>query len=339
MTPYDNIPDEALDGALRELEQKVQRKEQITRMLPPLRAEQERLMLMEHTCREAQVAGRRDVEKLKKHSPLVLWLTLTGRIDARMDQAERKAAEADARYEAVCAERLAVSRQIRAMDAEYKQLGLCKEHYEELLERKRQWLMRVSNGGEEIVTLSDELTRREQECAVLEETMHYGERILGVCEETMKLLKEAHDLGMLDITHTKRYGGSSYSTQKLEKLKLAQSHLNALHTLFLPFRSGFDDDEFRRLSGMSSINVVPSQGMQIMDQVFDNPITDTFVLEDIDRSWERVTLLFDAMQPLMDSIRTRVQSANAQRDAVKARLEDRIRNSSSKGNALPTERC
>ena len=32
MTPYDNIPDEALDGALRELEQKVQRKEQITRM-------------------------------------------------------------------------------------------------------------------------------------------------------------------------------------------------------------------------------------------------------------------------------------------------------------------
>ena len=110
MNLYDNLPDDKLDEAIAGLDEKIARRAQITRMLPELEQERDRLETLEAERRQNLASEQADVEALRRKSPLVLWLSLTDRLESRLDKEEREALEAEALWQSAHDELEAVYR-------------------------------------------------------------------------------------------------------------------------------------------------------------------------------------------------------------------------------------
>ena len=315
---YDDLPDDKLDEAIAGLDAKISRKAQIDRMLPGLEAEKQRLTRLEEERRAALSDEQADVEALKKRSPLVLWLTLTDKLDARMDKEEAEALEAEAAWQAVHDELAAVSDTVGRLKAERRSFGLCEEHRASLQARKKALVMqRDAEKAQRIAGLERQTAELEARKKEVDEAVGAAERMALLCTEALSALS---DLSAACTAHRSgRYVSFSSNMDEADKAKRnAESYIESIRILMTELRSELNDLEDMELPELRQPGPAPMDVSILMRGLFigSNLGTISDRLEDVKSLARSVDTVLDRLCPVRARLDDRIRNLKAQTEAV-----------------------
>lgn len=227
-----------LNAQLRQLQQKVARKNQLQARCAGLRSQ--RGVLMDKTAVLEQIAMKEeaDVARLEGRSLAAFFYNVVGKMDEKLDQERREAYAARVKYDAVVRELQAVEQDLSACCEELDSLSLCEDHYRMCLEEKAAALMASgSSFGLEILRLETYLQTLEYQMKELNEAVDAGNSALFMAKNIQSCLQHAQELGAWDMFGS----GFLEDDARFEPLDEAQSMVEKLQIQLRRFRTELID--------------------------------------------------------------------------------------------------
>ena len=324
MTNYDNIPDEKLDEALLELSQKNLRKTQLERTLKRLREEEERLCIVEAQRREESEKEQNDVDALSNNALLLWWLSLTKQKEARMEKEESEALEARAIHEEALIGLETVRTRIKALENEKKMLGLCREHYAEVLERKKQMLASApGNVAEDILKLEGQLAAKELECRELDEVIGFGENLYGRARAVEQSLKEAERVSANASRRRHTSWQEDDYSETVGILDHAQKMLDSMQRDMSMFRSRLAD--FSSMADEADLRVTIPGGNLIGGYVLEVLTLGIAPSVEMEKDQADVRRFRAHIGEVVDGLRTAREGVGKERELLRTKLERLVR--------------
>lgn len=237
-----------------------------------------------------------DVHQLTSASFSQFFLKLFGRLDDKLREEEREAAEAKLHYDAAEAAATALERDKAAVIAELAEVNDAEAEYARLLKDKESWITKHDpETTGKLEQLSLQLGSAKAMIREIQEAIHAGSAVKASLEQAEEKLSSAKNWGTYDLL-----GGGMISTAiKHGRIDEASAHIHdaqhGLRTL---------EKELRDLNWNTNMTGVDMSGMlKFADYFFDGLIADWIVQGRINSSLESVQTRIHDMNRLIDRLK------------------------------------
>jgi hypothetical protein len=270
-----------LNGDLMRLSAQVAEKHKRASELDAL----ERLLgsLREKEARFASMlaAEEKDVERLEGRSLSRWWLTVTGKLDGRLDAEKRETLEAGIRMDAV-------RRRIKELEADRErtaakilELGDCESSFAALLARKESAILASDPEGASRILQMDEAERKLAAMArEIEEALRAGCAAKDQVDVVRRCLDSAEGWGTWDLIG----GGLVTDAIKYSRLEDAQSEIERLQSVLDCFHTELADVQILR-----EIQIDIGGFLQFADFFFDGLFADWTALSRIQDAQDQLS--------------------------------------------------
>lgn len=257
---------------------------------------------------------QQDVEKLKQFSLTGLFYDLMGKKAEKMEQEQREALAAAAKYQAAQAELEGVKRELEQIADELRQLLGCEVRYTQAKElRAGQLKAEDPVLGPQIAEAEAKLAEIAGQKQELKEAITAGQRALSTARSVQKELDSAEDWGTWDML-----GGGGLITQmaKHDHLDSAQNLVNHLQSQLRAFRTELADVEIQ-----VQFQVQIDEFLRFADWFFDGLIVDWTVQDKIHEAQNSMYGVVCQIQRLLDRLENLDSDLQRREDQTKGELE------------------
>ncbi|MBX0357170.1 hypothetical protein [Halobacillus sp. Nhm2S1] len=271
---------EELHESLMEARKRYLEKERLHREKEQLKQKHKELRGREQCYLEKFKEEQEDVEKLERMSLTNLFVTVTGKKLEKMEQEKREAVEARLKWREAHQSAFEVEKEIAELSERITACGNPKEEYEELYQRKKQFL--ISKGeerGEHLLELSEKRSMLQAELIEINEAIDAGQAAIQALEEASVSLTSAENWGALDMLG----GGLLTTAVKHSRVDDADTAIHTAQSHLRKFANEIED-----LGNHYDINIRLSSGLTVADYFFDGLLVDWFVQNKIQSSHEEV---------------------------------------------------
>lgn len=290
---------EYLNDQLRQLQQRVARKNHLQARSRVLRGQRDALLHKAERLDRIAMKEEADVARLEGRSLAAFFYNVVGQMDAKLSQERREAYAARVKYDAAVRELQSVEQDLTACSAELASLSLCEEHYRMCLEEKAA-AIKVSGSGQGLEILRLETCLQTLECQLLElnEAADAGNSALFTAKSIESTLENAGSLSTWDI-----FGcGLSVDSAAHHRLDDGQAMIEKLQIQLCRFRT-----ELMDVCIDADIQISMVDFDRFADSFFDGLFADWVVMDRIDQA------------------RAQVRRVTAQIEYVLGQLDERIR--------------
>lgn len=293
-------------------------KKRLETMLDELRSQQAVLKEKVFRLEKQMHSEQKDVDRLEGHSLAAFFYHVTGRMEEKLDTERSEYYAARVKYDAALRELKAVEQDVESTVEDLQDLANCEARYAQLMEEKR---IAIENAG---TAQSHELLEKEQDLVFLhgqeqelEEAIAAGTTALRVANDVANSLKNAEGLGVFDVLG----GGILADVAKHETLDEAQKNVEELQICLQKFNKELADVQL-----WANLQVSVDRLLKFADVFFDNLLTDTASLENIQQSHAQVDQTRDSILGILRQLQTRLEEVRHKQTKAKAEVDTLILN-------------
>ena len=299
---------------LRELALQVERHRKLMARNRDLRNQLDDLEKKARELKHQWSKEQQDVEKLQSFSLSGLLYELLGKKEEKLEQEQREALAAAAKYQAAAAEIDAVKREFSEVQTEWQVLQGCTTRYEQAKKERAERLKAEDPvAGPQIAALEEELARIESQRRELLEALEAGRRALSTARAVQSELDSAENWGTWDML-----GGGGLLTQmaKNDHLDSAQSCANSLQNQLRHFRTELADVQIQ-----AHISIQIDEFLRFADWFFDGLIVDWTVQSKIHDAQDQIYQTICQIQRLLDRLDGLKSDLLRREDQVREQLD------------------
>lgn len=303
-----------LNEKIRIAREQVARREQLTACIDAVKTQRRELDRKLINLRVALREEEADVQKLENAKLSRFFLSLTGKLETRLEQERQEARQAAIRYDTAQKELLELDRQLAQYQKELGTLGDCHLRYQRLMGQKRE---RLKTESSEIAEKLQELER--QALALRRQRKEVGEAITvgrqakSTANGVLSKLEEALGYSTWDMMG----GGLLADLAKHDTLDEAQALATSLQSLLRRFKTELADVQIS-----SDLQVSIDGFLHFADYFFDSLFVDWAVRDRIESARGRIR---DTMWQI-DSVLNKLTAMQATLDARLAALQEKSDN-------------
>ena len=240
------------------------------------------------------------------------------KLESRLDKEEREALEAEALWQSAHDELEAVTQHIRRLKGEYRSFGLCEEHRNELMARKKALVLRENaEKADELAALEQKITALEAQRREVTEAIDVGNRMVLLCTEALPVLSS-----LSGAYHHIRIGTHfvySTSADELEKERRnAESYIESIHILMPELKSELNDLRDLELHEIRQEGPDPMSPPLLRFPLLDESSRSTVSRRglDIQALSHEVKAVLSYLKPVRSSLDSQIRTLKHQADAV-----------------------
>ncbi|MBQ9780539.1 MAG: hypothetical protein IJW00_06305 [Clostridia bacterium] len=331
MHTYDpaRLADFDYDAALAELEEKIRRKKKAKNLLAHFEAEATRLTsVMEDRKAEYEVE-QEEADALQSGSLTLLLYTLLGMKEDKINKEEAEALAAKAAYETAKAELDHVLNRQVELRAEIRSLGNCERDYDEMVAKKKAWLMaKEVTVNAEVEALEAEKAAIMRDTKELKEAMESGQYALRVAKSVMDALTQAQYLSIMDTQapRSSRYGTISAAIRDTEIDHEKRNTLIRLDNSIQTLGKYLQDfaAELKDLASLSADDAPTTRlggGLIFADRWLDGLISELMVDSKLCKIEEQMSPLLEKLTPIVKGL----EQEYGEKEAACAKIDEKIR--------------
>jgi len=303
----------AYNNELRELREKLTRKNKLEKMLSSLNSEIVQLKKEESRLRECAEKEQADVNRLEKISLTSLLYSAVNKKAEKLDKEKAEAYAAAVKLETKVRQIEDAERQISALDAELQSLADIESEYDQVFENKTAAIKHSSpEFAEKIIRIEerrDFIAAQERE---LGEAVSAGNAALSLISDIEAELDDAHGWGTFDLLG----GGLISDLAKHSHLDKAQDLIYDLQISLNRYRTELADVQIQ-----TDVQVQIDGFMRFADFFFDGIFADYAVLDKIKGSQEQVSCVRSQIENTQKSLENIKAGLNTESKSLNAELE------------------
>lgn len=304
---------EYLNTQLRQLQQKVARKNQLQARCASLRGQY--AVLLDKTAALDQTAMKEeaDVARLEGRSLAAFFYNVVGKMDEKLDLERREAYAARVKYDAAARELLAVEDDLARCGQELDALVLCEEHYRLCLEEKAAAIKASgSPNGFEILRLETCLQTLESQLKELNEAVDAGNCALFLVKSVQSSLENAQELGTCDM-----FGGVMLADAvRADHFDHAQSMVEKLQIQLRRFRTELADVKID-----ADIQICAEGFLRFADFFFDGLFADWAAMDRIEQAHSQLRQTRAEIESVLHKLEGLISMNRAETVQQRAALE------------------
>ncbi|WP_053220407.1 hypothetical protein [Virgibacillus senegalensis] len=260
--------------------EKFREKQNLNNQLSAMTAELEKLQEIETRMKQRLEKEKVDVEKLEGVSLKGIFMSLAGKKEEVLDKERQEVLEAQLKWKEASSAREELEKEHSILADRIQSLGYPEEQYQQLLERKEQYLLNQNHqAGGQLLDLSEAIGELRADAREIKEALAAGREASDALADAKKSLHSAENWGTLDM-----FGGGMITTAiKHGRIDDASKEVHEAQRLLRKFSRELDD-----IGNSFSFGVSISGGWTVADYFFDGLITDWFVQGQIKDSLEQV---------------------------------------------------
>lgn len=307
---------EYLNAQLRQLQQRVARKNHLQARSRVLRGQRDALLRKASQLDRIAMKEEADVARLEGRSLAAFFYNVVGRMDAKLDQERREAYAARVKYDAAVRELQSVEQDLTACSAELASLSLCEEHYRMCLEEKAAAIKASgSPHGLEILRLETCLQTLDCQLLELNEAADAGNTALFTAKSIQAILENAGNLSTWDI-----FGcGLSMDTAAHHRLDDGQAMIEKLQIQLCRFRTELTD-----VCVDADIQISMVDFDRFADSFFDGLFSDWVVMDRIDQARAQVKQVAGQIELVLRKLDERIRLTQTDMRCHRYDLNERI---------------
>lgn len=299
---------------LHALAQQVARQRKLWAMEESLRRQLTELEGKVRDLKQIWTREARDVETLSRTSLTGLLYELLGKKEEKLEQEQREALAAAAKYQAAAAELAAAERELAAVRAELQELRGCEERYAQAkADRANRLKAEDPVRGPEIAALEAELSGLAAQRQELREALDVGHQALSTARDVQDELDGARDWGTWDLLG----GGILADMAKHERLDNAQTQINRLQIYLRRFRTELADVKIQ-----ANVTLQIDEFLRFADWFFDGLIVDWTVQSKIQAAQNEIYGTICQIQTLLDRLDNLNQELLHREDRTREKLDE-----------------
>ena len=322
--------DRVADAALAELQENIRRKKKAQNLLAHFSEEATRLNAVMEDRKKEYEQEQAESDDLQSATLTLLFYSLLGVKEEKLSKEESEALAAKAAYETAKAELDHVLNRQVELRAEIRRLGNCERYYEDMLAEKKAWLMaKEATVSAEVEALETEKAAIIRDSKELKEAMESGQYVLRVARSVMKALSTADRLNKKDT-----YGGYNRSHtgvlvssihdievnhEKRNTLVRLENSMQTLGKYLRDFAAELKDVSALPMEHLPDTHF--SSKLMFFDRWADGLFAELVVAVKLDRIYEKMTPLMDALVPLVKDLETEYSA----REEACREIDEKIR--------------
>ena len=302
------------DNHLMELQQKVAQKKQLDAKLKEF---QNQRRIFDQKVLEFKVqyqSEQEDVEKLEGRSLANYFYRVVGKMDAKLDEEARQAAEAKVKLDAAERQLAAVDSRIREIQAQLREISGCEAvYYRELEKKKAEVKADGSPMGEEILKCEEKIAFLESRKKEIKEAVSAGHSAQGAADQVLRELDEADSWNTFDML-----GGGGIITHmaKHSHLDDAQEMIEYLQVKLCSFKSELADINIH-----AGMQVNMDGFLRFADYFFDGLFVDWTVRGQIRDSQDSVYGVRAQIDTAINKLYSLEKETDREIDGLRAKIE------------------
>ena len=303
---------------LRELQQKVYQKSHLENLAAELEKEYEDLKQKVFLYEAQMNQEQADVDKLEGRSLAAFFAGLRGNKEERLDKERQEARAARVKYDMALLERNQVEDQLRRTREELANLETIPAQREAILAQWAQAVKAVGGAaGKAILDLEEKRAWHEGQRREITEAVAAGQEALSHADDILDSLNSADGWAMMDVFG----GGLLSSVFKYDAIDQAQAKVEGLQLALRRFRTELVD-----VSVDADLNFTMDGTTQFFDVFLDNICTDFRVMDEINKSQERVWQVKKEIQSLQEHLTQQDSQHQADLEQLDRDLEELLLN-------------
>ena len=303
---------------LRELQQKVYQKSHLENLAAELEKEYEDLKQKVFLYEAQMNQEQADVDKLEGRSLAAFFAGLRGNKEERLDKERQEARAARVKYDMALLERNQVEDQLRRTREELANLETIPAQREAILAQWAQAVKAVGGAaGKAILDLEEKRAWHEGQRREITEAVAAGQEALSHADDILDSLNSADGWAMMDVFG----GGLLSSVFKYDAIDQAQAKVESLQLALRRFRTELVD-----VSVDADLNFTMDGTTQFFDVFLDNICTDFRVMDEINKSQERVWQVKKEIQSLQEHLTQQDSQHQADLEQLDRDLEELLLN-------------
>lgn len=306
------------DGKLKELQQKVARKNKLESILQELKQQRGELTDKVNLLKQTKLKEEADVDKLQGKSLATIFYTILGKKEEKLDKEKQEAYAAVVKYKVAVQELEAVEGEIRQFEAELKQLKNCELEYEQTLTEKKESIKASgAANAQEVFEVEGKISYLENQIKEIQEAISQGESAKQVADKVLAHLDDAEDMGTWDILG----GGIFVDMMKHSSLDEAQNMVGHLQEKLRRFKTELADV---KIDADFKVNL--DDFTRFADYFFDGFFMDWAVLDEIRESKSQVEKTLWQIEHTLENLDGLMKKAEQEKGRMQDRLENLVLN-------------
>ena len=314
------------DAALAEIRENIRRKAKAKKLLAHFEEESARLTSVMEDRKAEFEAEQEDVEALQDATLTLLFYTLIGLKEEKIQKEEAEALAAKAAYETAKAELEHVLNRQVDLRAEIRNLGNCERYYEEMLAEKKAYLMaKEATVNAEVEALEAEKAAIIRDSKELKEAMESGQYALRVAHSVMDALGRAYSLSAQD-TQTSRHSytrsgirDDDIDHEKRNTLIRLNNSIQTLGRYLQDFAAELKDVTLVPMGDLPTTHF--SDSLLFIDRWIDGLFSELVVDVKLHRMETQMLPLLEKLTPIVKNL----ENEYAAKEAACAAIDEKIR--------------
>ena len=258
-----------------------------------------------------------DVDKLERFSLTSIIARIAGNKEEKLEKEQMEAYEAAARLETAKQELEYVKNQLNtAKNDRWKLKDLEMEYEQVLIKKKAAIKEQVPELAAEIMDLENAILAQERMQRELKEALSAGNKALSICDDILKQLGEASDLGTFDILG----GGIIADVMKHSHLDDAQILVGKLQNQLRCFKTELADVKIQ-----ADLQVSVEGFTRFADYFFDGIFADWSVKNRIDQSIDNVGQTRSKIRGVVKKLEDLSRETQKRQQELQIQLNNRVK--------------
>ena len=306
------------DNNLKNLQEKVNRKNYLTSIMDSLYVQREELKEKVGQLDKKRLKEQKDVEKIEGGSLAAFFYELIGKQEEKLSKERKEAYEAQVKYDTAMQEWKLVDDNIRCYKRELNALENIEKEYQTALDEKIKETKKLDiPEAKKMLELSEKTGEVKSQLKEIKEALDAGWAAHSMAENMLKELKEAESWGPYDLLG----GGMIAGMVKHEHVDKAQKQVDSLQLAIRRLNTELAD-----ISGGMELDFRIGEILKFADIWFDNFFTDIMVQDNIENSIASVTDVIAQITRVMKEVEVMQEEKEAELSELEKELENLVVN-------------
>ncbi|HHY27079.1 MAG TPA: hypothetical protein GX523_10135 [Desulfitobacterium dehalogenans] len=284
-----------LNARLAQAQQGSARLQKIDAMLKELRGELQELETHKKKLKRILEQENIDVEKLENKGLAAFFYSVMGNLEERIEKERSEALAARLKYDQALKDIEDIHFNIAKLSAERLKYVDCPLEYKDLYAQKQKMLLEEKGAkAQEILGLTDEISRRRINLKEIDEAIEVGDRVLASLNNALRSLSSAEGWGTWDLLG----GGLISGLAKHSHINSAQAEIEETQSLLRQFRNELTDIRIG-----TDLSLKTEGFIKFADFFFDGIIADWFMQSRINESQASVENVKSQVQGIIKKLK------------------------------------
>lgn len=304
---------------LKELKQKVQRKEYLERTKISLEKQKTELEEKSINLKKVMEKEQRDIEKVEGKSLAALFYNVVGKKEEKIEKERSEAYMAAVKYDTAIRELEMVNEDIKKANFELDNLRNCENKYQDIFTKT---IIELKNNNQpesiEILKLEEEIAEIDNQIKETKEAIEAGKKAKDTTYDTLLKLDDADGYATWDAFGGVG-GGIFADMMKHDALDEAQEMIEELQITLRRFETELDD-----VAISADIQVNFDSFSRFADIFFDNIFVNWEIMEQIEDSVDVVEGIFAQIQEALQQLDEKEKALEIKKIEFTDRIEQLV---------------